>query len=511
MKDEIESAFVAYVNVVVSTLSRRREEERTRRARERPMIPLVGVDYSRRDRWKTERSFLEAERSGEFNKLAEETRSFSSGEGPGMHRLWEVHVKNFLRRSGIYLDLFDGKEINTSAAFAHYCRAFERSQTEGAYQKHCLAIIEHVGFPAELLDFGSFQIRQFSEQDLGELLGNRVNFVFFPEAALHVKKLTDYWFIYVKESAPAQPLGGGQFVEYFDPLIRMKYTDFPNRIESALKRLALYDWNYDWERFVIDSSDRTQDWFRFKVPFVLFKDENPVEAPTAAPDLSVLSMREYMDEEGEFAGWEPDLEYLTAEGVTFFVESIRRAEYLLANLRPDAWPFFEIAMGYFLKAFFSDGSEQLLWHITALDALLGENEGRGRTKRIGKRLGSILGQGAEQEAIRERFRELHHYRNELVHGYREENREVYTGHLRDARELARCSMWWFLSFLNHLQSKFPEGFGNKGIPSRKEVLKLIDLDINLPARLIDGLPQGFPQVSEWDHRTPEQPNPVTRW
>ena len=167
-------------------------------------------------------------------------------------------------------------------------------------------------------------------------------------------------------------------------------------------------------------------------------------------------MREYMDEEGEFEGWEPDLEYLTAEGVTFFVESVQRAEYLLANLRPDAWPFFDITTGYFLKAFFSDGSEQILWHITVLDALLGDNEGGGRTERIGKRLGSILGQGAEQEAIRTQFRELHHYRNELVHGYRQENRKVYTGHLREARELARRSMWWFLSFLNHMQSKFPK-------------------------------------------------------
>jgi hypothetical protein len=514
MKNNLESAFVTYVSLVVSTLNQRRQEERrrTQENKNRPPRITLFVDYSRRDRWKTERSFVEAERSGEFNKLIEETRSFSSGEGPSMHRLWEVHVKNFLRRSGIYLDLFDGKEINMSAAFADYCRAFERPQTEGDYQKHCLAVIEHVGFPAELLDFGSFQIRQFSEQDLGELLGNRVNSVFFPEASLRVNKLADYWFIYVTESPPAQPVGGGQYVEYFDPLIKMRYTDFPSRIESAVRPLALYDWNYDWETFVVDSSDRTQGWFRFKVPFVLVKDDSPLHAPNAAPDLSVLSMRLTWDEEGESEGAEPDLEYLTPEGATFFVESVQRAEKLLANLRPSAWPFFDIAMGYFLKAFFSDGSEQLLWHITVLDALLGDNEGGGRTNRIGQRLGSILGQGAEQEAIRKQFRELHDYRNELVHGYRLENRQVYTGHLREARELARRSMWWFLSFLNHMQSKFPEGSG-KGIPSRKEVLKLIDLDIDLLARLIDGLPRGFPQVSEWDHRTPEQSKPVrtTRW
>src|SRR5262249_312969 len=150
-----------------------------------------------------------------------------------------------------------------------------------------------------------------------------------------VEKLANYWFISVTEPAVAEPVGGRRYIDYFDPLIKIQHTSFPRCVESALKRLALYDWSYDWETFVLDSTDRAQDWFRFKVPFVLVVDDNPLIEPSAAPDLSELTMRPYYTEDGEWSGLEPDLEYLTDDGASFFMKSVNIVESLLANLKPE--------------------------------------------------------------------------------------------------------------------------------------------------------------------------------
>ncbi len=51
-----------------------------------------------------------------------------------------------------------------------------------------------------------------------------------------------------------------------------------------------------------------------------------------------------------------------------------------------------------VKAFFAEGLEQLLWHITAIDALLGE-DASGLKEKLARRTASILGKTEDEKEI----------------------------------------------------------------------------------------------------------------
>ena len=58
------------------------------------------------------------------------------------------------------------------------------------------------------------------------------------------------------------------------------------------------------------------------------------------------------------------------------IEFVKRTHENLQKLdfEKSGWHFFETALDMFVKAFFAEGLEQLLWHITTIEALLGEND-----------------------------------------------------------------------------------------------------------------------------------------
>lgn len=64
---------------------------------------------------------------------------------------------------------------------------------------------------------------------------------------------------------------------------------------------------------------------------------------------------------------EPEENEFFEQCITLYGQILRYIEPI-----PEQWHFIEIAWGYFIKAYFADGLEQLLWHITTLEALLGE-------------------------------------------------------------------------------------------------------------------------------------------
>ena len=147
----------------------------------------------------------------------------------------------------------------------------------------------------------------------------------------------------------------------------------------------------------------------------------------------------------------------------------------------------------------SRGPEELLWHVTVLEALLGD-EGSGVTKRLAPRLCMILaGNHEERQIIKKRFDELYAFRCDLVHG-RARKGKPYIGHLRMGRALARDSFLWVLHFLHHVRGEFQKGRGDKRLPDRKTILALLDQKKSVVDEfrwLLDSLPREFPYVREW--------------
>ena len=161
----------------------------------------------------------------------------------------------------------------------------------------------------------------------------------------------------------------------------------------------------------------------------------------------------------------------------------------------------EIAQNYLIKAFFSaaDNLEQLLWHITTIEALLGEN-GNGLSERLRRRIALIFGKTeAERKKIKKDFKKLYDIRSNLVHGNKTKE-EVTIRQIYDSRNLARETLLWFLRCFGYINSKIQYIQPTMNIPIREDVLRLLDLDRNTMVRLgwlIENLPTDFPCIKEW--------------
>jgi hypothetical protein len=107
--------------------------------------------------------------------------------------------------------------------------------------------------------------------------------------------------------------------------------------------------------------------------------------------------------------------------------------------------------------------------------------------------------GKHDEESKKQFGDLYDFRCDLVHGNVPE-KEAYMGHLREARDLARRTLVWFLYYLDHIQAVIAKDQSNVSLPSREDLLKLIDQDKETRNRLdwlTKNLPEGFPYVREW--------------
>lgn len=87
----------------------------------------------------------------------------------------------------------------------------------------------------------------------------------------------------------------------------------------------------------------------------------------------------------------------------------------------------------------------------------------------------------------EAFEELYSFRSNLVHGNREilDQNKIYVSHLRQARQIGRKTLIWFLDWLD------------AGLPERTDLLSVLDMNGGRRSRvnwLIDNLSGKFPNI-----------------
>lgn len=496
MTDKLNEIFCIYTDAVRSKMQKRREELNTKG----PLRLFVNKAVELR-------TMVDQLESGdEFHQLTLETRSSFHGNYHGNSEgAWQLAIKNFFRRSAYYADIFEGEIVSIEAPFHNYCEAFQRREIQVNY----LAPMEFVKFAERTMDFGTFHIRRFSSDELSTIFQNTINEVFYPWAVVDVKQLQNYWFLHLIESAQAPKLGWIHVNLNDIDRVGIEYTEHSKTVEFALQQLALFDWQADWWKKRSGHGHEKQDkdlekgWLGFGIPFVLRVDDNLLDSPRPVPDISKLETEPLIDAQtGEEIGEVPAVYiHLNKSETDSFKAFIKRAGNLLTSLRAkqNGWQFLEVALGNFIKAFFSEGMEQMLWHITALEALLGER-GEGVTDRMARRIASILGKNKnERKAIRKQFKELYVFRSDLVHG-NPFQKQTYVGHLRDARNLSRRVLLWFLHYLCKIRAGIPFNHATENIPTREDMITLLDLDQNSRKHirwLIDILPSEFPYVSEW--------------
>jgi hypothetical protein len=440
------------------------------------------------------------ERGPEFKSLVTEVRStfLPQGYHGGDVSFWEWALENFMRRSGFYSALSEGKSVTQAEMLTRLSDAFHKRTTQVTF----LAPMEFIELGCESMAFKRFIIRRFTRPQLGDLLQNSVNEMFYPWAYVDAHELGWYSFIVVTDTKPTEALGHFGTILGDIGKVNIQYTKYPV-IEEALQELALVDWEPQWRKEEEHESSQWRQWERFHVPFVMEVEDDLLRAPRHAPDLSKLATEPWTDgATGEDLGWRPSVSIsLDSKETEMFQSFLNRVDERFQKVKANAsaWPFFERGLGFLVKAFFTYDLEQLLWHIAAMEALLGENK-EGITDRLKRRVGAILGANeAEGQALRKQFKELYDFRSDLVHGD-EFEKQIREGHLRTGRDLARRVVLWFLHFLAGILDHAPDGGYPDGPPRREELLLLIDQEPSARARLAKvmlTLPPDFPHIEAW--------------
>ena len=288
-----------------------------------------------------------------------------------------------------------------------------------------------------------------------------------------------------------------------------EYTRFPTAIERALERLVLFDWvGKPQDQLTYSGQDGLP--FGFKIPFVLRVDDNDLQRPNSAPDCSKLEKSygiQHVDPhtEEEYKG-HFTLFNLNESRAAAFEQCVQRADECLRHLGLETedthWPFLKVAIDNLIKAFFTDGLEQLLWHITALEALLGER-GPGVTASIARRSAAILGATEkERKEWKKKFagnNGLYDLRSALVHG-RQFKEDVHRKQLFEARMMAMRVTIWFVHYLGDIAARINEGTWRSKVPTREDFRILLDrseADRDRLSALLSNLPTGFPSTPTW--------------
>lgn len=353
-----------------------------------------------------------------FRELVEATRDAYRDDGHDSSLFyggWESAIGNFFRRSGYYLDCAEeGKIPDYEKLFQQYCRAFMAREVKATYLVPLEGV--HLMEPSgkdltprrHLIEYNDFVIRRFSRDELEHLSGNRVSRVFYPYAVWDTQKLSCYLYMVISNSKPIS--GIGKIILDFSGLYKIKRRPAPDWLapfQMALYRLVLYDWlpkgfsldrrelhdawpeeleGFCWSdtgiRFSVERLIQNErhltwvPWHGFRLPFRLECDGNLIEPPHAAPDTSVLEVEPVggpEDKEME----RPVIWFELYRKATAGLERLSRENFSIINTKLlETWPFFRVALDYLLKAFLTDPyqspTEQLLWHVTAIEALLGK-------------------------------------------------------------------------------------------------------------------------------------------
>jgi hypothetical protein len=433
------------------------------------------------------------EKSEQFVSLSKyTTKEFTKEKSiPG---IWEHHITTFFRWSGLYERIFEDDSLNREEICSLYTKELKAESGRWTY----LAPIELVEFPEQPLKFDNFTIQSFTAEELNSLLKQRTCELFYPWAVVDTYRLSQFWMIVCTEEKPISHLN----LIVWGEEIRPKYSPFSGNLKNAFRILSLYKWR---DQFFTDENPLLTEDARGpqlanvypSIPFTIQIPNGFLDSPPPAPDLSDLPMEPMMDNSGEEVGERPYVAFDLSESETEFRDFVKNSGALIEKIKQvQQWQFIDVALSFMEKGFRDSGLEQLLWHITAIEALLGENVS-GLVNLLKDRVSYVLATTqAERKKIKAIFVKLYDLRSRYMHGDEKLlDPKVVHHDLAQAREMARQTTLWMLSYLNHVLEV--NGKNQIPLPSRSTLLSVLDLNEQSrveTANLLSCLPKEFPII-----------------
>jgi hypothetical protein len=303
--------------------------------------------------------------------------------------------------------------------------------------------------PLDLIDgvatvrFGDSIIREFTLKEFASFVGadglRRFGDRFVPD----VDRLHQLTWLVLRREEPALFQRARTFlnidlwrVGMVEPLPRVFAPD----VERALFLLALFP----WEQYFAHQST---PWQPFRIPWTYSVHRDAFAFPASSPKFEALSWT--------LAG-NPDEEVFEVPAVMHYFESRDRPKLqtfcakwsrLVSRVAPlSGQPlqgFNPLVEHFFLRAFLEPNIDQLLWHVTAVEAALGNGSTHSAAK-ISHRIHVLTGDGR----LAMDFRNVHYRRrSQFVHGMHLSDKELWQSDLAAARKTARLVIAKLIEFV----------------------------------------------------------------
>ena len=457
MDNELEKSFREYISFVKKGYSRHLKKAKSNIIHLNPNYQEIF------DSFESSREFEKIEKLT-FPPYVKDKHLF--GLFAEAHHSYELHA--FFRNSGCYKSIIDNKDINVEALVKLYQDSISKSDEKITYYLPIQYL--KIKAPEDCVDFGMFKIKKYTKEELDEEFMNSTNRLFYPQNEIDTKILRWYWILSVSSTVKYDPWWQ---VEYEDSSsIISNKTNYPKPVEEALRILTLFR----WESISFKESEGDDiSWSEFDFPFIIKITDNIFQNPHHNPNYLDLDTEPIFDDNGKFIEMAPSYHPMSIyeDEVEEFREFIMKAIVLYNKIKGnlDSMEFLEVAFDFFLKAFMNKGFEQLLWHITTIEALLGESTDL-LTRTLSRRVAIVLGSDKTSRIeIFEEFKKLYIFRSSLVHGKpipNKPDKSLKETNLNKAREYARQLILWVMEYVN----------ANKNIKSsdmKKEMLYDIDL------------------------------------
>ncbi len=298
------------------------------------------------------------------------------------------------------------------------------------------------------MTFGGARVAQFTAEELAKLFDAPRLARNFPALPFESKRLAQFHWLVVEEEVEVDPRPEARATPFMFVDMRRDFGEiephlgrFPPAVEGALFFLLLARWE-EW------STMQEVDWRGFRIPWIYTLDEDIFVRPARPPSPDSLSLEPWIVEDH----WGEEIELERPSALP--LDDSAKAE--LPLFTDAAWtelqaaratPLFETPVAHFLvRAFLADGIDEVMAHMTAIEAALGLEMDHKRklrpkpdphpkpsaTERVAARIGAAL---TDAKAVQD-YKDLFELRSAFVHG-RGGLQKILTPQRVLARNLAR--------------------------------------------------------------------------
>jgi hypothetical protein len=309
----------------------------------------------------------------------------------------------------------------------------------GACRRVYLAPLDQAPAHLPRAEFGPCRMGRFSEDELAHIIKS-VALNRHGHDRLDVASLSQFSWLSIDEQIILQPAAERDILFQLlntkldtDSKVIMRHRTFPAIVERVLFVLMLHP----WEDFVRSS----ENWRPFHMPWVHPVNSDPLEPATPPQDAESLSWQldAYPTPDGDLIELDrPVTRRMKNEAFDDFQAKLsqtwRALQLVYPLVQPSSSPFNRLVEHFLLRGYLEKGIDELIMHMTGVDAAVGSRHYRKVTKyksmtdAIAGRLKRLL----QDEAAATEFERLYDVRSAYIHG-RDQDGAILTSDLISAR------------------------------------------------------------------------------